>query len=297
MWSLCLWPQEAQNQPTLKTRALGLLQIGVFSTTANTRPAKTNIRNAIHRQDPNIQWCDCVSKNSENIACNEVDIPKFDDQCLGDFATLPASGCKPWQSDKNSHILPDSLKDKRRVGPDSSQPDQTFDWVIRIASLRGDPDKWTCHLSIHPSARSQAQLTHSMNYLSHNYILPPSEDAQYWEASKRLTAKRLQRLLFHCSYLNLNCSGTGPGHSQLHCGCPWAFVKDKFLLRVVGNWCHWYKRSPKKSLWPLCSVATGKRHQLYLACSQTKSIFKIYIPTMCLVNMFFWFYSLFINLY
>lgn len=58
-------------------------------------------------------------------------------------------GYKPQHTDKDSLIFTHRQRDEHRVkkqkspcvGPDSSQSHWTFDWVVRPASLRGDPDK------------------------------------------------------------------------------------------------------------------------------------------------------------
>lgn len=59
------------------------------------------------------------------------------------------------------------------------------------------------------------------------------------EKPEGLTTRRLYWLQFHHSHLIINCSGTGPEHSQLHAGCPWAFVNKSNLKTIFFLW--WWK--------------------------------------------------------
>lgn len=56
------------------------------------------------------------------------------------------------------------------------------------------------------------------------------------EKPEGLTTRRLYWLRFNHSHLIINCSGIGPEHSQLHAGCPWAFVNKSNLKTIFFLW-------------------------------------------------------------
>lgn len=115
-------------------------------------------------------------------------------------------GYKPWHTDKDSLIFPHRQRGKQSwKSPVLAQT--ALSHTRRLIGLSGQPASE--EILINEVAICPSSPPHSKELSQWQLQLPAPKDAQRWETSKGLTARRLYWLLFPCPQLILNCFGTG----------------------------------------------------------------------------------------